>query len=49
MAARAAQPVMDPDQIRLTCEVLAGCERLLTDDLQHGRVIGGVRIENPFT
>jgi hypothetical protein len=24
MAARAAQPVMDPDQIRLTCEVLAG-------------------------
>jgi hypothetical protein len=24
MAARAAQPVMDPDQVRLTCEALAG-------------------------
>ena len=26
----------------------AGATRLLTEDLQHGRVIGGVRIENPF-
>jgi len=26
----------------------AGAERLLTEDLQHGRVINGVRIENPF-
>jgi predicted nucleic acid-binding protein len=25
---------------------LAG--RLLTEDLQHGRVVGGVRIDNPF-
>jgi predicted nucleic acid-binding protein len=33
----------------LRCAMVAGCERLLTDDLQHGRVIGGVRIENPFT
>jgi predicted nucleic acid-binding protein len=26
----------------------AGCRRLLTEDLQHGRSIDGVRIENPF-
>ena len=28
---------------------VAGAERLLTEDLQHGQVIEGVRIENPFT
>lgn len=27
---------------------LAGCERVLTEDLQDGAVLGGVRIENPF-
>ena len=26
----------------------AGCDRVLTVDLQHGQVIGGVKIENPF-
>lgn len=26
----------------------AGCGVLLTEDLQHGRVVDGVRIENPF-
>jgi len=26
----------------------AGCKRLLSEDLQHGRVLEGVRIENPF-
>ena len=26
----------------------AGATRLVTEDLQHGRLIGGVRIENPF-
>jgi predicted nucleic acid-binding protein len=26
----------------------AGCSRLLTEDMQHGRTIAGVRIENPF-
>ncbi len=26
----------------------AGCERVLTEDLTHGQVIKGVRIENPF-
>lgn len=26
----------------------AGCKRLLTEDLQHGQRIGGLRVENPF-
>jgi predicted nucleic acid-binding protein len=26
----------------------ARCSKLLTEDLQHGRVVDGVRIENPF-
>ena len=26
----------------------AGCQRLLTEDMQHGQVIDGLRIENPF-
>lgn len=26
----------------------AGCDRVLTEDFQHGQVIGGVKIENPF-
>jgi predicted nucleic acid-binding protein len=26
----------------------AGCSKLLTEDLQHGQVVDGVRIENPF-
>ena len=26
----------------------AGCVRLLTEDLQHGQTLDGVRIENPF-
>ena len=26
----------------------ARCERLLSEDLQHGQVIDGVRVENPF-
>lgn len=26
----------------------AGCTRLWSEDLQHGRTIEGVRIENPF-
>jgi len=26
----------------------AGCRTLYTEDLQHGQVVEGVRIENPF-
>ncbi len=36
------------DAIHVEAARRAGCERLLTEDLQHGRVHGGVRIENPF-
>jgi predicted nucleic acid-binding protein len=36
------------DSLVLRCAIVAGCERLLSEDLQHGRIIGGVRIENPF-
>jgi len=36
------------DALVLEAARVAGAERLLTEDLQHGQVIGGVRIENPF-
>jgi predicted nucleic acid-binding protein len=29
-------------------DVSGGCSRLWSEDLQHGRVFDGVRIENPF-
>ena len=37
------------DALVLEAARLSGADRLLTEDLQHGRVVGGVRIENPFT
>lgn len=36
------------DALIVATAAAAGCSRLLTEDLQHGRVIDGVRIENPF-
>ena len=36
------------DALIIQAAVVSGCERLLTEDMQHGAVIGGVRIENPF-
>jgi predicted nucleic acid-binding protein len=36
------------DALVLRSAAVAGCARLLTEDLQHGQVIDGVRIENPF-
>jgi len=36
------------DALILKSAAAAGCRRLLTDDLGHGQVIDGVRIENPF-
>ena len=36
------------DALVLQAAKVAGADRLLTEDLQHGRVIEGVRIENPF-
>jgi predicted nucleic acid-binding protein len=36
------------DALILRAAATAGCGVLLTEDLQHGQVIGGVRVENPF-
>jgi predicted nucleic acid-binding protein len=36
------------DALIIAAALEAGCDRLLTEDLQHGQVIEGVRIENPF-
>lgn len=36
------------DALVLRCARQAGCSTLLTEDLQHGQVIDGVRIVNPF-
>jgi predicted nucleic acid-binding protein len=32
----------------LACALEAGCGILYTEDLQHGQIIEGLRIENPF-
>ena len=32
----------------VTAAARAGCDVLLTEDLNHGQVIAGVRIINPF-
>jgi predicted nucleic acid-binding protein len=36
------------DALVVKSAVVAGCARLLTEDLQHGQILDGVRIENPF-
>lgn len=36
------------DALVIRCAAAAGCTTLLTEDMQHGQVIDGVRIENPF-
>lgn len=36
------------DALVIEAARVAGAERLLTEDLQHGQIIDGVRIENPF-
>jgi predicted nucleic acid-binding protein len=36
------------DALILEAARVGGAERLLTEDLQHGRRIEGVRVENPF-
>ena len=36
------------DAMIVRCAAGAGCEKVLTEDLQHGQVLAGVRIENPF-
>lgn len=36
------------DALILRCALVAGCMRLLTEDLQDGQVIEGLTIHNPF-
>ena len=36
------------DALILEAARLAGASRLVTEDLQHGQIVGGVGIENPF-
>lgn len=36
------------DCLVIRCAKAAGCPRLLSEDLQHGRTVEGVHIENPF-
>jgi len=36
------------DSLIIAAAVEARCSKLLTEDLQHGQVMEGVRIENPF-
>lgn len=36
------------DAMIIRCAAVAGCDRILTEDLQHGQVFAGVKIENPF-
>lgn len=36
------------DALIIVAATRSGAERILSEDLQHGRTIGGVRIENPF-
>ncbi len=36
------------DALIVAAALDAGCERLYSEDLQHGQTIGSLRIENPF-
>lgn len=36
------------DSLIVAAALEAGCRRLLSEDLQHGRRIDGLRVENPF-
>ena len=36
------------DALIVQAAVVSGCQRVLSEDMQHGANLGGVRIENPF-
>ena len=36
------------DALIVQAAAVSGCQRVLSEDMQHGAVYGGVRIENPF-
>ncbi len=37
------------DALIVAAALLAGCRFLYTEDMQHGRIVEGLRIHNPFT
>lgn len=37
------------DALIVVAAVRSGADRIISEELQHGRMIGGVRIENPFS
>ncbi|MBI4872038.1 MAG: PIN domain-containing protein [Candidatus Riflebacteria bacterium] len=41
-------PISFWDALVVRAASMAGCRRLLTEDLQHGQLLEGVRVENPF-
>jgi predicted nucleic acid-binding protein len=49
-AARRSQELMLSfwDALIVEAALKAGADRLLTEDLQHGQIIEGMRVENPF-
>ena len=36
------------DSLIIAAALEAGCDTLYSEDMQHGQVIEGIRIENPF-
>jgi hypothetical protein len=36
------------DALIVSAALGAGCSHLVTEDMQHGRILGGLQIENPF-
>ena len=46
LAERFAFHIYDATIVAAAAE--SGCNRILTEDLQHGQIIDGVRIENPY-
>lgn len=45
---QARYPYSFYDSLIIAAALEAGCKRLLTEDLQHGQQIDGLKIENPF-
>lgn len=43
-----SDPVVFWDALILEAALAAGCERLYSEDFQHGRVFGGLRVVNPL-
>jgi predicted nucleic acid-binding protein len=37
------------DALIVQAAIVSGCQRVLSEDMQHGATFGGVRIENPFS